>query len=67
MFHNQGKFCNYRISELLPFKNIFSSNYTFPKAEEKGLYVCFIYLLKNEPQIGRRPIKGDAILFIYIW
>jgi hypothetical protein len=33
----------------------------YPKADKKGFYVFYLILLKNEPQIGRRPMKGDFL------
>ena len=35
-----------------------------PKADNGEYYICYLILLKNESQIGRRPIKGDIIIFI---
>jgi hypothetical protein len=35
-----------------------------PKADKKGFYV--LNLLKNEPEIGLRPIKGDIMFKIQI-
>jgi hypothetical protein len=32
-----------------------------PKADKRGFYVNYLILLKNEPQIGSRPIKRDII------
>jgi hypothetical protein len=33
-----------------------------PKADKGGYYILYSILLKNEPQIGQKPIKGDFIL-----
>jgi hypothetical protein len=33
-------------------------------ADKRGFYVNYLMLLQNEPQIGRRPIKGSIIFFI---
>ena len=35
-----------------------------PKADKRGFYVNDLILLKNEPQIGRKPIKEDIIFSI---
>ena len=35
-----------------------------PKAEDGGYYIFNLILMRNEPQIGRRPIKGDIKFFI---
>jgi hypothetical protein len=32
--------------------------------DKKGFYVFNLNLLKNESQIGRRPIKGEFLAFI---
>jgi hypothetical protein len=33
------------------------------KADKTGFHVLYLILLKNEPQIGRRPIKWDFYVF----
>jgi hypothetical protein len=32
----------------------------------EGFYFFYSNLLKNDPKIGRRPIKGDSVFFIQI-
>ena len=34
-----------------------------PKAGKGGYYIFNLILMKNKPQIGRRPIKGDIKFF----
>jgi hypothetical protein len=36
----------------------------FKMADKRGFYVFYLILLKNEPQIGQRPIKGDSMFLI---
>jgi hypothetical protein len=39
-----------------------------PKADKKRFYVNDLILLKNEPQIVRKPIKEDIIFIIeFFW
>ena len=35
-----------------------------PKADKAGFNVLNLNFLKNDPQIGRRPIKGEIIFLI---
>jgi hypothetical protein len=36
----------------------------WPKAEKGGNYIFNLILLQNEPQIGRRSIKGEIMFSI---
>ena len=53
-----------------PIKGNFSFNFVEkwapnrPKADKKRFYAFNLILSKNEPQIGRKPIKRDFMFFI---
>ena len=34
------------------------------KADERGFYIKYLILLKNESTIGRRPMEGDLLFCI---
>jgi hypothetical protein len=34
-------------------------------ADKKGFYILYLILMKNESQIGRRPIKKDILSWIF--
>jgi hypothetical protein len=46
------------------YSNLKKRAQNWPKADKREFYVSYSNLLKNEPKIGRRPIKGEFMFII---